>query len=519
MTMIQAFPPSNGGGQAAVQQLESQNAPLALPGYTPQHQQQSQAMTDSPPPQYHPPGAEQANSNDMEVDSVGSDTRSRRGTSVISMDDIEAAQALEGLHSEYTHTPTPSRPPNNSTSQAPETTEPEPLLSLITSHPLLSSAINSSMSVYTSSKTYSPKFRYGAEFIERNIGPQVLNTVGSVGRRTGVEGGLRWALQRRESVNNKPNANSSSNTNNSQAAETADIEKGMHDLRTSHSRQSSTLSSEPLPPYDNASSPKYDELYKGNQQPQQQSQTQYSWQNRLMISTSGLGVAMSEESLRSLTYCLTWLQWANRRIGASVGSLKEALREWDTSNQLNTENRTSEEGSQQQSPAILSQQIQQVKGDVLQTLKMVVDVVSKYAGGALPENARNLVRRHLTSLPQRFRIAFNSNVPADGSAPESEMRTRAFRVLVLAEEGLDMMGQVSNVVNDTLVSAENWCDTLRRPRPSASSSSNNNSNNHNNNSNNTNTQNMPQPPPFEDDLDRKVPVPMPAQREDVEMDG
>lgn len=97
--MIQAFPPSNGGGQAAVQQLESQNTPLALPGYTLQHQQQSQAMTDSPPPQYHPPSAEQANSNDMEVDSVGSDTRSRRGTSVISMDDIEAAQALEGLRS------------------------------------------------------------------------------------------------------------------------------------------------------------------------------------------------------------------------------------------------------------------------------------------------------------------------------------------------------------------------------------------------------------------------------------
>ncbi|EFR01018.1 hypothetical protein MGYG_04021 [Nannizzia gypsea CBS 118893] len=515
--MIQASPPSNAGSQAALQQLESQNTPSALPGYTPQSQQlqqQSQVMTmtDSPPPQYHPPSAEQANSNDMEVDSVGSDTRSRRGTSVISMDDIEAAQALEGLRSEYTHTPVPSRTPNNSASQAPESTEPEPLLSLITSHPLLSSAINSSMSVYTSSKTYSPKFKYGAEFIERNIGPQVLNTVGSVGRRTGVEGGLRWALQRRESVNNssKPNANSSSGSSNNQAVETADIEKGMHDLRTSHSRRSSTLSSEPLPPYDNVSSPKYDELYKGNQQPQQQSQTQYSWQNRLMISTSGLGVAMSEESLRSLTYCLTWLQWANTRIGTSVGSLKEALREWDSTNQSNTENKASEEGTQQQSPAVLSQQIQQVKGDVLQTLKMVVDVVSKYAGGALPENARNLVRRHLTSLPQRFRIAFNSNVPADGSAPESEMRTRAFRVLVLAEEGLDMMGQVSKVVNDTLVSAENWCDTLRRPKPSASI---------NNNNTNTNTQNMPQPPPFEGDLDRKVPIPMPAQREDVEMDG
>ncbi|KAM5465973.1 transcriptional regulator opi1 [Microsporum audouinii] len=499
--MLQAFPP-NGGNQGSVHQLESQSTSSVLPGYIPQ-QQRPEVMTDSPPPQYHPPGADQTNANDMEVDSVGSETRSRRATSVISMDDIEAAQALEGLRSEYTHTPVPTRPSSDSTSQTPETTEPEPLLSLITSHPLLSSAINSSMSVYTSSKTYSPKFKYGAEFIERNIGPRVVNTVGSVGRRTGVEGGLRWALQRRESVSSKSNTNS--NSNHDQAAETADIEKGMNDLRTSHSRRSSTLSSEPLPPYDNLSSPKYEELHKGNQQHQQtqQPQSQYSWQNRLMISTSGLGVAMSEESLRSLTYCLTWLQWANTRIGTSVVSLKEALRDWDSSNQSGAENKTNNEDSQR-SPAVLSQQIQQVKGDVLQTLKMVVDVVSKYAGGALPENARNLVRRHLTSLPQRFRIAFNSNVPSEGSAPESDMRTRAFRVLVLAEEGLDMMGQVSKVVNDTLVSAENWCDTLRRPKPSA---------------NHTNAHNMPQPPSFEEDLDRKIPIPVPNQKDDVEMDG
>ncbi|KAK2870546.1 hypothetical protein FQN49_003112 [Arthroderma sp. PD_2] len=500
--MLQAFP-SNGGSQDSVPQPESQNTPSTLPGYTQQQQQQPQTevMTDSPPPQYNAPGAEQTGSNDMEVDSVGSEGRSRRATSVISMDDIEAAQALEGLRSEFTHTPVPTRTSNDSTSstsQTPETTEQEPLLSLITSHPLLSSAINSSMSVYTSSKTYSPKFKYGAEFLERNIGPRVVNTVGSVGRRTGVEGGLRWALQRRESVSANPNPNSS----HDQAVETADIEKGMNDLQT-HTRRSSTLSSEPLPPYDNVSSPKYDELYKGNQQPQQ-SQDQYSWQNRLMISTSGLGVAMSEESLRSLTYCLTWLQWANTRIGKSVDGLKESLKEWDSSNQSGTENKANQ--GNRQSPAVLLQQIQQVKGDILQTLKLVVDVVSKYAGGALPENARNLVRRHLTSLPQRFRIAFNSNVPTDGSAPESDMRTRAFRVLLLAEEGLDMMGQVSKVVNDTLVSAENWCDTLRRPKPSA-----------NNNSSNTNT--MPQPPSSEGNLDQKLPLPLPDQKDDVEMDG
>src|SRR3982074_14587 len=98
----------------------------------------------------------------------------------------------------------PSLPQSYSQQLAPPATQseqpqPEPLLSLLTStHPLISSAINGSMSAYTTSKSYSSRFKYGAEFIERNIGTPVASTVGSVSRKTGVEGGLRWALQRRE---------------------------------------------------------------------------------------------------------------------------------------------------------------------------------------------------------------------------------------------------------------------------------------------------------------------------------
>lgn len=36
--------------------------------------------------------------------------------------------------------------------------------------------------------------------------------------------------------------------------------------------------------------------------------------------------------------------------------------------------------------------------------------------------------------------------------------------MVLAQEGLDMMGQVSEVVDNTLVSAESWCEKLGRRR-------------------------------------------------------
>jgi len=113
----------------------------------------------------------------------------------------------------------------------------------------------------------------------------------------------------------------------------------------------------------------------------------------------------------------------------------------------------------------LSQHVQVVKEDILRTLKQVVDIVSKYTGSALPENARNLVRRHLTSLPQRFWIASSSNPPPDSCPLASNEATSAHRVLVLAQEGLDMMAQVSRVVNNTLVSAELWCERLGRKLP------------------------------------------------------
>jgi hypothetical protein len=54
----------------------------------------------------------------------------------------------------------------------------------------------------------------------------------------------------------------------------------------------------------------------------------------------------------------------------------------------------------------------------------------------------------------------------DGSANTnaSEAARSGRRVMVLAQEGLDMMTQVSRVVNDTLVSAEGWCEKLGRRR-------------------------------------------------------
>ncbi|PYH48859.1 putative clock controled protein (Ccg-8) [Aspergillus saccharolyticus JOP 1030-1] len=384
----------------------------------------------------------------MDVDhSTAAEDRSRRATSVLSMDDIEAAQALEGLRTEYGQSPRIAL----SSDQKPQ---PEPLLSLLTStHPLISSAINGSVSAYANSKSYSPRFKSGAEFIERNIGSPVAKSVGTVGRKTGMESGLRWALQRRASSSansgrsKRRKVNGSDGGQEQSADAEVDVEKGSVD-------DNMEGSVEGPPPYDDQTSPSYDEVER--ESPSRQNQP--TWPSRLMISTSGLGVAMSEESLRSLQYCLTWLRWANGRLGKAIVALQGALKEWDNE----SENGRRDASSQ---ASLLTQRIQAVKEDVLSTLKRVVDIVSKYAGGALPENARNLVRRHLTSLPHRFQIASTSNPPPDSAAAASDTTVSAHRILVLAQEGLDMMAQVSGVVNDTLVSAELWCERLGRKRP------------------------------------------------------
>jgi transcriptional repressor OPI1 len=325
--------------------------------------------------------------------------------------------------------------------------QPEPLLSLLTSqHPLAASLINGSLSAYKGAQSYIPL----AEWTERNVG---LPLAGTIGRVTGIEGGIRRTLQaRRDGL--QPHQD--------QAHTTPDVEKG--DV-FQHHRRSSNMSFETLPAYNEGDrSPPYSEQQVVLQSRERQPPP--GWRQQLVISTSGLGVAMSDESIRSLKYCLSWLRWANQRLDGAIISLKDLLRRWDegaTQDRNGMPIANMVESSNESHQAQLSASIAALKKDVLETLKRVVGVVSNYAGGALPENARNLVHRHLTSLPQRFSIA--SSINAQNNENETEAAGSAKRVMVLAQEGLDMMTQVTGVVNDTLVSAEEWCGRLGRRRP------------------------------------------------------
>ena len=351
------------------------------------------------------------------------------------------------------------------------------MLSLLTSHPLIGTAIGGSISAYSASKNYSPRFKSSAEYVEKSFTP-VVNTVGTVGRITGVEGGVRWFLGGRRPSHHQPSSletSSGSNKRRKVGMDGGEMDRSIpHDpysdrgeLQHRQRRPSQASTTESLPAYDEHRSPSYEATQQALVTTRdEQTSPNSSWQSRLVLSTSGLSVAMSEESLRSLKYCLGWLRWANEHIGKVLLALKSVLEQYDQGPAITDSGWTNEKGQQlvvrsDAERKALNAKVAELKADVLKTLKQVVDIVSKYAGGALPDNARVLVRKHLTSLPQRFKLA-SANTPSSGEGDDKEATDGANRVMVLAKEGLDMMAQVSGVLDGTIVSAEEWCERLGR---------------------------------------------------------
>ncbi|KAI0401982.1 transcription factor Opi1-domain-containing protein [Xylaria palmicola] len=412
--------------------------------------------------------------------------------SSVSLDDPDvrmAAEALGDLRADFVSSPIRRSTPPRSPRSLALGQQPEPLLSLLTtSHPFLATTIDNATSAYTNSKNYYPRIKTSIEYVEGYVIP-IANTVGSVGRVTGVEDGVRWFLRRSkphgdelEGQGSKKRRKVGSGDGNYKDM-TPEPGSGAQTPRASSDnsyerRLSITSTVDTLPAYDELRSPPYAENGPGpDGRPNGP-----AWQSRLIMSTSGLSIAMSEESLRSLKYCLGWLRWANAHIGNVVNSLTITMEKYeqrghesdgDHTMQGNSSGQDTEDRSQ------LAAKIGLLRLDVLKTLQDAINTVSQYAGGALPENARELVRRHLTSLPQRFHLA---SMASDREASarteasieegrqgqekqeEKETRESARRVLLLAKEGLDMMSQVSGVLNGTLVSAEEWCERLGKKK-------------------------------------------------------
>lgn len=330
--------------------------------------------------------------------------------------------------------------------------------------------------------------QYGAELIERNIGSPMVNTVSSVSRRTGMEQNLRKYLgeQHRRPSDLEAGDEDSARKRQRRSSPTTD---GMEiDDVVSRTRATSRSSfAESLPAYDDQRSPNYEETVisppqslngKEPQTPQQQDR-RVNWSTQLIMTTSGLGVALSDTSLRSLKACLDVLRRGTTHVDNVMKALQRLLEEYEVAlknrrrNDVEAPNNEKDQqngnmarmglidAEQDDEVRRIAERIKDLSNNIWVSLQNVVQSVSRFTGGALPQNASQVVRTQLLSVPQRWQLA--GRTANTGQEGGEEVRG-ANRMLAFAKEGLDMMGQITTVVDGTVQSAETWLNRMgRRP--------------------------------------------------------
>lgn len=108
----------------------------------------------------------------------------------------------------------------------------------------------------------------------------------------------------------------------------------------------------------------------------------------------------------------------------------------------------------------------QIKKEIVDTLRKVVDVISKYAGSGLPEQAKVAVRGFILALPTRWAILNSSTTASPAASPalhpvDSHIQETSVKLLNFGAESVEMIQSVSHVFSDTIDRAELWLNRLR----------------------------------------------------------
>ncbi|OZJ05529.1 hypothetical protein BZG36_01909 [Bifiguratus adelaidae] len=204
----------------------------------------------------------------------------------------------------------------------------------------------------------------------------------------------------------------------------------------------------------------------------EQSQTRSRWTQLVVEGGKAAGTTaaiVSEESMKCLKYCLSWLQYATQHIDQQISLLRDFLISLASSR--DPEARTVATNSS-------ASHLANLKREVVDTIRKVVEVVSKYAGAALPESAKANVKHFILSLPGRWASVNDIRStattprgspmlgPQSGPGPRSgeadqRLADNAVKVMYLAIESVDMLRSVTNIFSDTVERAEVWLSRLR----------------------------------------------------------
>ncbi|KAK3325062.1 transcription factor Opi1-domain-containing protein [Apodospora peruviana] len=399
-----------------------------------------------------------SHAKDAEMKAASPNYYDGRRSGSVSLDDPDvrmAAEALGDLRADFVSSPPNRSTPLPSTDYRSTEKTPEPLLSLITtSHPLLATTIDGATSAYNTSKNLSPHIKTGAEYVEGFLSP-VAKVAGNVGRKTGMESGVRWIFGRRHKAPSDLEAGGRFKRRKVKLSEKAVEALGEPPEFLAHDkdRRTSISTVDTLPAYDDHKSPAYTEAIGGETQ-SGSGAGESSLPQRLIVTTSGLGVAMKDEALGSLKYCL-------HTLGGIVGSLTHKLNEL---NDMMDKYDSSTIGGRGDSAMA---RMNALRSEMYHALWSAINVVSKYAGTYLPENARALVESQIKSLPGRFPWRTMQEIQteqrAGGSAADQEKMTRdqANVVVQFVKEGLNTLIQVSEVLERTIASAEEWLQMFK----------------------------------------------------------
>ncbi|KAF9998415.1 hypothetical protein BGZ80_005842 [Entomortierella chlamydospora] len=386
---------------------------------------------------------------------------------------------------------------SSSTFAAPAT----PFISRMSSLPLVNSAVNSALKAYESGKQNSKVMKYGAEMVESGVKSLSKPVFDKLEPKLGqLDDFACRQLDKVYPTKSDAHVLPSPTSSTRSSSDIARPENGSNgqpasngyfayrSRRDSIDSTSSTASSRPsfdvLHPRgtrhedvtlrqrsDSQASQRslqYSGATNNGYYPQQQQQLS-GWKGVVATvgSASAAGVAIfSEESMKSLRYCLQWLQYAVQHIDHQIGLLKAFLVSLANPSQ-NTA----------LVPSSAASTLASIKKEVVDTLRKVITVVSRYAGACLPDQAKISVRQFILSMPVRWATISNESIPSTpmGSpslGPQSdrnpeqvaalnETSERATKVLVLAHESSDMLKSVASIFKDSVDKAENWMDKLR----------------------------------------------------------
>ncbi|KAF7430633.1 hypothetical protein PC9H_006342 [Pleurotus ostreatus] len=184
-----------------------------------------------------------------------------------------------------------------------------------------------------------------------------------------------------------------------------------------HSPHSDTLSNVAKPGTD-VDPPHEAKPTNGDAAGDNQAVVQRSRWHTVLSEAGGLSAALSDESMKRLKYCLEWLLYATSHIDAQMLVLRDFIAQLQpippNSDSLTLSTQF------EFSPSVSHMHLRtlnNVRRDIVHTIRQVVDVVSKYAGGALPEPARTRVRGFILKLPQRWASRASTTAPIGASIP------------------------------------------------------------------------------------------------------